>query len=478
MGRLAVAVLLPLVTGWLLVGALWPASGRGVAWLVLRLSLAIGLGLGVSSCALFVVLLVAGPSRGGAIAADVALLAGALVWLLLARRPSRPPVAGGEAPAARAPAWLVAAVGVLALTAVAHFALESRRVPHGEWDAWAVWNLRARFLVHGGTRWQDALSPLIGWSHPDYPLLLPASVARVWLHVRRDVAAGPAAIAALFTTATVALAIAAPAVAGGSWRALVTALLVLGGPALVTLGASQYADVPQAFFVLAPLALLCVVDHRPGPERARVLALAGVLGGLGAWVKNEGTLALLALLAARVAVVGLRAGAAAAWRDLRPMLLGLAPIAVIVGYHRWALAPPGYLLAGQTASSLAGRLVDPARYATILRGLGQELWHLGGWITGVAVLATAAALLGMGRPGRAGAGPSTAALALAVTLLGVLGVYLVTPLPLEWQVGTSLGRLLLQLWPSAALVYGLCIRPPHPSLSAGGGGEGEEGKTV
>ena len=51
--------------------------------------------------------------------------------------------------------------------------------PQGNWDAWSIWNLRARFLAAGGIVAHRAWSPLLSSTHPEYPLLTSAFVARV-----------------------------------------------------------------------------------------------------------------------------------------------------------------------------------------------------------------------------------------------------------------------------------------------------------
>ena len=51
----------------------------------------------------------------------------------------------------------------------------------GDWDAWAIWNLRARFLIEPTDRWKDAFVPALTWAHPNYPMHLPSAVARGWL---------------------------------------------------------------------------------------------------------------------------------------------------------------------------------------------------------------------------------------------------------------------------------------------------------
>ncbi|MCF8053962.1 MAG: hypothetical protein K9K75_01915, partial [Deltaproteobacteria bacterium] len=74
--------------------------------------------------------------------------------------------------------------------------------PHGKWDAWTIWNLHARFIFRGGANWYSYITPELLWSHPDYPLLLPLAVARVWLYVGTETQVAPALIAGIFGLAT------------------------------------------------------------------------------------------------------------------------------------------------------------------------------------------------------------------------------------------------------------------------------------
>ncbi len=74
--------------------------------------------------------------------------------------------------------------------------------PHGEEGAWSIWNLRARFLFRAGAFWRDAFSSDLGWSHPDYPLLLPGLVALCWKLTGQESTDAPIAIAFLFALGT------------------------------------------------------------------------------------------------------------------------------------------------------------------------------------------------------------------------------------------------------------------------------------
>ena len=50
----------------------------------------------------------------------------------------------------------------------------ARAFPHGSVDAWAIWNVHARFLFRGSAGgWQNMFVPAEMQGHPDYPLLVP-----------------------------------------------------------------------------------------------------------------------------------------------------------------------------------------------------------------------------------------------------------------------------------------------------------------
>ena len=43
--------------------------------------------------------------------------------------------------------------------------------------------MHARFLFRGGDHWREAFASGLDWSHWDYPLLLPLSIARGWRYM-------------------------------------------------------------------------------------------------------------------------------------------------------------------------------------------------------------------------------------------------------------------------------------------------------
>lgn len=454
---LLAALALPIASAWLLLRALAvcdqavagvaepPRSGDAA----LHAGLAIGLGLGAIACLAAVVGL-AGGGRGAIIAVDLAVCAAAAF------------AARGRAavPRAVAPHWpridqlLAVLVGTAAIAAVVAFAVNSANGPHGEWDAMAIWNLRARCLVRAGSGWAACFSDAL--VHADYPLLLPAAVARLWLWGGNESTLAPIALAALFPAALLLVLYGAVARLRGCTLGLLAALTLLGTPAFLTTLDWQYADIPLAFFLLAALALLAQRDSGAAPQRG-ILLCAGLAAGFAAWTKNEGAWIVLS-------VVALRAGAALwsgrrDWRAAAWWGLGALPALLLLVVFKLALAPASELVIGQSASSYLGRVGDPARYALIAAAFVGELARSTGLLLALA-LALAALLLGR-TPDLTLRRAARAVLAtVALIAAGYAIVYLLTPSDLGWHLQHSLGRLILQLWPSLLLALFLWVRSP------------------
>jgi hypothetical protein len=465
MWRLVPALLLPVTAGLLATHWVWPEAGGRPARRLLRVSLAVGCGLGLTSSAFFLALVWLGVSRHMAVSADIAMVA---LFLGLAWS-ARPPSAERQAlhpiptPAAAAEgAWTLLGVAavVTLVAAITTLVLLSWIQPHGEWDAWAFWNLRARFLFFGrGEQWRASLDPLAG-PHPDYPMLLPGIVARSWLYVGRASLAVPALVGALFTLATAGLAGAAVATLRGTASGLLAAIVILGTPGFTVHGSMQYADVPLSFFFLATLVLLWLHD-RGETVGARGLWLAGTTVGLAAWTKNEGLLFAGALLAARFAVVVPRHGWRAYARELVPFGAGLLPVLAMVLYFKLRLAPPVLYMLDQGPEVVRDRLTDLSRYLQIVRFLGGRLVSFGGFIVSVSAILAFYALAAGVRVTPADRRPlATAALTLAIVALGYLAVFQLTAVDLENWLGSGLERNFLQLWPAGVVVYWLAVAPP------------------
>jgi hypothetical protein len=425
----------------------------------LRAVLALLLGTGIWSAAYGTALFVFGAGAGTRLAKDAVLAAAGLVLLYVShRRGAAPP--GIERPGtAGCPRWLRAAVAIAAVIATASFIEHVLRYPDGGWDAWMIWNLRARFLARAGAGFRAAFSPeLLFWTHPDYPLLLPGVVAQGFLLAGREPLWVPAAAAYAFAAMTVALlATSLRELRGPGWGA-VAALALLATPCFVGFAANQQSDVPVGAFVLAACALsaLAIETGRP-----RALMLAGVAASLAAWTKNEGPVYLLALGVALLAV---------RWAGFRDRLrgairfgLGALPVLVLLVYFKLRVASTNDLISQASLAPLldGGRWVELG-FALLRRVLFFQSWSL--WLVAEMVVVVAVIPRLPPRPSS-----RVLFLAVALALAAVAVVYVLQPHELVWFVRASSDRVLVQLWPSIVLATVLSLAAPVsvPGSAAG-----------
>ncbi len=467
---LALALLIPAAGGSLLISVGWPRERAPTADLPLIVALGAGLGLGLSSVGFFIGLVGFGSSPGYFVV-EVAGLA-VLLALLFRRLRSGEPGGFGRRPIGRrieAPLafWLLApGFAVSLIAALLAFGYRSATYTHGGWDAATIWNLRARFLFRGADHWRDAFSDLPGtWTHADYPLLVPGAVARAWSFIGSEPQAVPMLLGLLFVLATVFLLVGALASLRSRGQGLLAGILLLCCNTLIYQGAYQYADVPLGFFVLATfvaLALADTVEDRAGG----FVALAGLTAGLAAWTKNEGLLFVLALFFAHLLVIAHLRGWRQALRRQGAMLLGLAPMLILVVAFKWGVAPPNDLVASLRPADIVDRLTDPGRLWYVLQAFGERFLTLSGWL----VPAPLALLLylfvvGRGTSDLERESLATMAVTLGVLLAGYLFVYVVTPHDLTWHVETSMHRLLLHGWPSVLFTYFLVVENPEAAVA-------------
>jgi hypothetical protein len=462
------ALLVAWVLGALIVISLWSRerSWREDAPVILPLAFIVG--LGATSVTFFSASLL---SARPALLSGAIEMAGAFALLWYVRSSGRLPGLRivDKAPTARAPhprdghrfSWLeLVLVFVFVQTAVVAALLAWRAYqaePFGGWDGWTIWNMHARFMLRAGTRWPELLSAAqLNWTHPDYPRLVPASVARAWGWTGDEAPFAAALVSTGFAVATVALLIAAIAKLRGRGVALAGGLLLLGTPFFVTFTPNQHADIPLASFMLAAVTLAALANGAAQPQGG--WALAGICTAGAAWTKNEGL--LFALLFA--AAAGLQR-----WRT-RSVLSGAAFfVALVVAlmpllYFKLRLAPANDLMAAPLGPRVA-QLFEPSRHMMILTALGRDFRGFGEWRF-APWLAMVLPFLAWRSRTRLTRAEWLVPSALGLMLIGYYCVYLLSPHELAWHLDTSLVRLLLQLWPLAILAWCLAV-PPLQSKS-------------
>ena len=225
------------MTGTAVLALAWPMTDdRRAATIFFRVCLAVLLGVALHSMWHMLWLAASGGRTDRLVyylIYDAALSAG--LYLLVHRRArSRTSPPPAHLPPIRVPSglWIMLGTGVAACilgTLVLLIALVPHQ-PHGSWDAWAMWNPKSRWFALGGEEWARVLTDsAFAVAHPDYPLLLPASVARLWLLAGGTPPEVPQSLAIAAPLMTMVV------VAGGAWVARGAVAAVVAGSSVLLL---------------------------------------------------------------------------------------------------------------------------------------------------------------------------------------------------------------------------------------------------
>jgi hypothetical protein len=343
---------------------------------------------------------------------------------------------------------------MLASTLVS-FILLYLAAPHGNWDTFCFWNLRARFLFRGTEHWKDAFSPLINWSHPDYPVLLPGIVARSWKYLGNDNTLVPAAIALIFLFATLGLLCGSLTVLKSKGQGLLAGIFLLGTQHYILCAANQYADVPISFFFLSTIILFCVYDSKL-TQNYYILILAGITAGLSAWTKNEGLLFIPALLVARLIIITPSIGSKPFFKQIVLFMLGLLPFILLILYFKIAISQPNDVISVGSIATSEPRLTNINRYFIIFKDLVNRIAKYALFN----IIIIYCFLVGFDNYRTFKRSFLISLFILSLMFSGYYCIYLMTPYNVEWHIKHSFGRLCLQLWPS--IIFSIFLITPTP----------------
>jgi hypothetical protein len=326
--------------------------------------------------------------------------------------------------------------------------------PNGSWDAWAIWDLGARFLFLGNHSWKNAFSPAL--FHPDYPLLLANVVARGWRYVGNANQAVPILVAFFYAVITLGLVVATLKFLRGSMAGWIAGLMLLCSSAFAVQSATLCADIPLSFYILATIILLFLYTKWESP---RLLILSGVTTGLATWTKNEGWLFLVVVLIAQFIMLPLinreRISIKLSW-----FFLGMTLVLPVVIYFKVFLAPPNDLVSGQGIATLP-KLFDSGRYFQIMIAFIQQGFQFTSkYSAPIGLFLLFVITFGVQKKIFINQAVQSSVLLIMFLLAGYFLVYLTTPYDLSWHIGKSLYRVYLQIWPLAVFITSIVIKLP------------------
>lgn len=435
-----------------------PGQHASQPWL---LFVAVGVALGISVDSSLFLLWKFSLGATGAPFVFVESVVLAVVAMLLWRKRNRDAGSGICAPPQPAKAIELFATALLVFTIF--FALSAAwrygtQHPHGQWDAWAMWNLKARFLYGAdGMSWA-AMFTQGATPHTDYPLLQPAAVARIWSVLGEPLPAAPRVIGLVALVVTALVVAGAVTLLRGRFAGCAAGSSAIALPVFIRESATQYADTTLAMFLVAAMAVVSVALHSTDTRiRNRGLVIAGVLAGSAAWTKNEGLAFALAGLVALA--IGLRTSAhrRETVAGVRCYAIGLAPFLVLVVAVKFLLSGTATTLAAWQPGDWIERLTDPQRYHDI----ATMIAFLGRGVMDPVMLLLIALFVIVGRWSHDRQSQWVVLMCagwLAGLLLAYAWVYLTTSNPLSWRLTTSADRLVVQVWPGLILTLFLAAR--------------------
>lgn len=332
---------------------------------------------------------------------------------------------------------------------VAGFILINLNSPHGGWDSWATWNHKARFfyrsLIENRTNIMDDLNHF-SFTAPDYPLLIPLSIARIWSYGGEEIIFIPSAINFLLLTAIALILYGAVSHITNRWNGLFSIIALFGCPFFLKQSANQMADVPISYFLLCSLVLFALHDYEKIQGKTYLL-MAGIFIALSAWTKNEGLLFLCSIIFARSILVAFYFGFSKFSREIIWFAVGALPVLLVLTLFKVRYYSPSYLISINSLHQIAGFLIDPERYWLILKSLCQESFNLG---KGLFVIMPILILLFRKKKyDDQKFNLHFILLVIIFILTGYFMAYLITPLNLQLHLDISMRRLLLQIFPSA-----------------------------
>ena len=346
--------------------------------------------------------------------------------------------------------------GAALILSMGTFVFISLQEPHGGWDAWWIWNTRAKILFHCPTLEIDAFRTVGG--QPDYPLLIPGSIARMWKYMGSSGTIAAISFHFFITFGTILLVSSSIAILRDKTLGLIVGMILIGTAYFIREGAAQQADVTVSFFILATFVLLSLNDEA-SENHPGFSFLAGMAAGFSAWTKNEGLLFVVCIMVARTVVLVSQSGWKACYREMMSFSAGLLPVLAVVLYFKIHLAPPNTAhIAVQDFEANAIRLTTPSRYFETAKYFVIYLLSYNRWEIYPIALIIYFVFFGIDKNKARSLSFKTAVAAILLMLCGYFFVLIISPVDLTHNLKAAVPRLTLQLWPSLLFSAFLVIR--------------------
>lgn len=303
--------------------------------------------------------------------------------------------------------------------------------PFGNWDAWMMWNMKAKFLA-SGEQWVQIFSPHFMYCHPDYPLLLPSIIAFFWKGTGTFSVYVPVLISSLFTWATCLI-------FSESFNRIFPKLpksighfMLIAIPGFLTMGGFQYPDKPLAAYLFLAISLIY------WRQDFITAFISGLTLSFLVFLKNEGILYVLIIAASFVL---------ASWKNNKKLswkFTGLWLLGTFLGILSFAFVKIGTPQNKIFENISTGHLdvINTGRIFQVFTGFFREFLCFPKWLLVWPVLFLVYFLRGNLLKEKDFWNIFSIAF-ISLALFSFFLVYVVTPYDISWHMSNSCGRLLV-----------------------------------
>ena len=459
--------ILPFIAGSAIIVALFPEYCRSGACLILTGSIGAGIGLGLTSATAFLWLAWFDHPGGYYLIAELCLSVFLVLLAIYRFRYAKNTIKLDQASPYRATisqvAWLKKIFLFLLIAFVASFILKAYfDRPHGAHDAWAIWNYRARWLFKGGSNWTHAFTYLNAADSPDYPLLVTGSVFRMWSMLGTDHVAIPIMVAGVLAVGSILIIFSSIGILRGENQGYLAAIFMFLTTQFLNVATYQYGDAPLSFYILSTIVLFSLKDHYPNLS-CRLLFLAGLTASCAAWTKNEGLLFLVLIILIRFIGEIRRHNWFRIFNQFFSFFLGMSFVLSTLIYFKLRFAIQNDLVNKTNLSKLGVYLLDIDRYFEVLSGITKKIFTFNDHI--FILLIVYFLISGVARSSFVKKGVASHILLMLLMLGGYAFSFFISPHDLAWHMGSSLRRLLVQLWPTWVFIAFYCVKGPEKNLA-------------
>jgi len=346
------------------------------------------------------------------------------------------------------------------------FILYALNHPYGVWDSWAMWNQKAQHLIRAFNEGRTNILndfKVYPFDNADYPLLIPLSIARIWIYGGKEISAIPFVVNFLFLIGITLTLYGSISFLENNLCGIFSIIALLSSWDLLRMSADQMADVPLSFFFLGVLVLFVLKDNLEEDRMKRnYLMMAGVFSALAAWTKNEGLVFFFCVILAQLIVLFFKKRYLKGIREILWFVCGALPILGIIVLFKVNYGQQNDLIANISFSRVLECILDPIRYWSILKSFSVEFIKLNKGLVVILPL-----LIILFKKSENPLNPGSGQFIFLTFLLigcGFFFVYLITPHDLEWHLATSMRRLILQLYPSIIFIVFSQVSIPENSI--------------